>query len=438
MAARRDAARHGRELTLEVLRGAELALRHKLRRRFSPDFIQRHADDLIAQAAKEYATALEGGKEIRNPGGFIVDVAYKRALDALGKESRAPEFDELDNVAPIADSHSPQPLEEVEHREERSQLYEAIAHLDADERRVLALVYFEGISGREAAGPLGVSESTSLRRLRSAQDKLREWLPAIEAGRFCEAAAPQLRALSEGTATDRERIQAGLHLRNCSDCREAFAQRQEFAFEVGLAAWLSVATVQADPSHLGDQLVAVAQSIREAAAGLIDRARDTFGRVASSGGTEALGGAVSGPLGKTAAACGAAVLACAVTGVVGPGVGGVDIVERGRVPPAPKKRIAAPVPADTRHVVPTPESTSAHNPTDTHAARSRRKRRSAPRGSGSSRSNTSAPENSAESQFGVEAGSATGSTEGSVPTPTPVAPAGSSPNQASNRQFGLP
>src|SRR5205823_917563 len=111
-------------LGLKTLRGAELALRHKLRRRFSADFIRRHADDLIAQAAKEYAAALDNGATIRNPGGFLVDVAYKRALDALEKETRDPVLDELEAAVPIADTRAPQPLEEVERNEERSQLFE--------------------------------------------------------------------------------------------------------------------------------------------------------------------------------------------------------------------------------------------------------------------------------------------------------------------------
>lgn len=45
----------GVDLAPEILRGAALALRHKLRRRFSAEFVDRHSEDIFAQAAKECA-----------------------------------------------------------------------------------------------------------------------------------------------------------------------------------------------------------------------------------------------------------------------------------------------------------------------------------------------------------------------------------------------
>lgn len=90
MEARQLRKRRRAQLESHVLRGAELALKHKLRRKFSADFTTRHADDLIAKAAKEYVAAEARGERIENPGGFLVDVAYKRAIDALRKESADP------------------------------------------------------------------------------------------------------------------------------------------------------------------------------------------------------------------------------------------------------------------------------------------------------------------------------------------------------------
>ena len=90
MEARQLRKRGERGLEPHVLRGAELALKHKLRRKFSADFTARHADDLIVKAAKEYAVAVARGERIENPGGFLVDVAYKRAIDALRKRGTIP------------------------------------------------------------------------------------------------------------------------------------------------------------------------------------------------------------------------------------------------------------------------------------------------------------------------------------------------------------
>ena len=103
MEARQLRKRGERQLEPHVLRGAELALKHKLRRKFSADFTTRHADDPIAKAAKEYVVAEARGEHIENPGGFLVDVAYKRAIDALRKEGNDPELDELEAASTLPD-----------------------------------------------------------------------------------------------------------------------------------------------------------------------------------------------------------------------------------------------------------------------------------------------------------------------------------------------
>lgn len=433
------------ELGASVLHGAELALKQKLRRRFSADFISRHADDLIAQAAKEYADAVNRGIEVRNPGGFLVDVAYKRALDALDRESRAPAATELDVVVSLADPNAPDPLEELSRGEERSQLYEAISRLDLDERKVISLVYFEGMSGRGAAGPLGCSESTALRRLRSASRKLRKWLPAIEAGNFCAEAAPQLRALSEGTADRLERTQASLHLRNCASCREALARREAFGFEVGLAAWLSIATRQVNPPQLPDQIVAAVDTVREGVGGAIDRARDFAARLPSSRGAETLSHLAGGSLGKAAGVCATAAAACVLTGVVGPGVGGVHLGggSRGDAPVA--RSTAAGTARDRQAVARTggvePARGSRPAPSSKKGGRRGKRSKHTPgpsRGSGSA-SRQSTPDTSAGSQFGVESLSAISSGgAANASSLEPVAPAGQTPDGAAREQFGLP
>lgn len=435
-------ARHARrvgevDLAPEILRGAELALRHKLRRRFSADFVDRHADDILAQAAKEYAVAVERGDTIYNPGGFIVDVGYKRALDAINKEQRSPAMDDIDEAISLADPHSPQPLEELEEKEERSQLYEAVSHLEPDERRVIALVFFEGLSSREAAKPLGTSESTALRRLRSAQTKLREWLPAIEEGRFCEEAAPQLRAFSEGIATDQQRIQAGLHLRNCASCRDALARRQEFAFEVGLIAWLAAIADHSNALPVLDQAVAVADQAKGWLHGAWDRLRDAAVRLFSGGGGEAVAGPTGAPLAKAAAVCGAAAV-CAAAGVVGPGVGGLDVIG-GRSGPThqtttqegPVKPVAPKPQGDSMDS--TPRSSAAASPARSTAAKgpSTSKAKQQKSRSTSSSAAQTTPTDTAASQFGIES-------QPAPAAPAPVVPQGETPAQAAGNQFGLP
>lgn len=428
-----------RELGQSVLHGAELALKHKLRRRFSADFISRHADDLIAQAAMEYASAVGRGIQIRNPGGFLVDVAYKRALDALDRESRISPATELDAVVSLADPNAPHPLEELSREEERSHLYEAISRLDLEERKVISLVYFEGMSGREAAGPLGCSESTALRRLRSASQKLRKSLPAIEAGEYCAQAAPQLRAVSEGTADRLQRTQASLHLRNCASCRQALARREAFGFEVGLAAWLSIAAHNVHPEHVLDPAVAALDSAREGLGGTIERCRDFLARLFSSGGGESLGNLAGGPLGKAAGVCATAAAACVLTGVVGPGIGGIDEGGRDAAAGRPSAVRASPsshAVVQDRSSESVPMSSSAGSSTPgSSGSHKQRRAPGAPQGLGSAPQQSPA-ERSAGSQFGVESLSE-GSSSGAA-TSLSTKPAGQTPDAVASQQFGIP
>ncbi len=379
------------------------------------------------------------GERIENPGGFLVDVAYKRAIDALRKESADPELDELEAASSLPDPSVADPSEELEHEEVRSQVYEAISHLEGEERQVIALVYFEGMSGRESAGPLGVSETTALRRLRSASAKLREWLPAIEEGSFCAEAAPQLRALAAGTAEGLEVTQAKLHLENCAACRETMARREAFGFEVGLAAWLSLSSAASAQARLGDRLAGLAEAARHAIAAALDRARELALRLTGSGGAEAAGGAGSAALGKAAAgACATAAAVCAVTGVIGPGIGGISL-SRAATRPRRRRRAApgrarAPAQARSSPVERTP--IVAPPPTEKH------ERAKHPRAGSASQSSTRTARATATAteQFGVESAAGSPPAESSSPPPPPEATSSGSskatPTQIANEQFG--
>ena len=51
-------------------------------------------------------------------------------------------------------------IENEEHAEEISKLYEAIEHLSERDRRVVQLYYFEGKTQQEIADILGIAKST--------------------------------------------------------------------------------------------------------------------------------------------------------------------------------------------------------------------------------------------------------------------------------------
>lgn len=58
----------------------------------------------------------------------------------------------------------------------RLELLEAVGRLDADEREVVDLLFFQGLTQAEAAALLGIDESTAKRRWARARVRLVKWL----------------------------------------------------------------------------------------------------------------------------------------------------------------------------------------------------------------------------------------------------------------------
>jgi RNA polymerase sigma factor (sigma-70 family) len=354
---------------------------------------------MVQQALAEYARACEQGQVIDNPGGWIVNTAFRRAIDQLrreGREATAPLA--VEAALEVTDGTSAPPDEEAIRHIEAEQLHRAIRKLSIPQRQALSLYYFEERSTREGADALGWSEPTFRRRRNSALRALRERFGVIEP-------VPQ--------------------------------QGDRTAIEVGLAAWLSLAGAQGRAGRVTDQLVPIADSVRSGVTGLADRARDFATRLLSSGGGEGIVNAASGPIGKTAGVCGAAAAAAmCVTGVIGPGVGGIDLLHEGSAPksrPAherPRPRVEPKAPVQPTHS--TPEATTKPEPAaqPTH--------RSSSSGSGAEARARRAT-HAASSQFAPESAvepAPAGSEPAPEPTPAPESSSAPSPTQTANEQFG--
>lgn len=387
-----------RSLDADQLRAIEAALPGKLRaHQLSEAFIDRYAEELVQQALAEYARACEQGQAIDNPGGWIVNTAFRRAIDQLRREGREASPLSAEAALEVTDGTSAPPDEEAIRHIEAEQLHRAIRRLSVPQRQALSLYYFEERSTREGADALGWSEPTFRRRRDAALRALRERFGVIEP-------VPQ--------------------------------QGDRTAIEVGLAAWLSLAGAQGGhASRVTDQLIAAADSVRGGLAGLADRARDFAARLLSSGGGEGIVNVASGPIGKTAGVCGTATAAAmCVTGVIGPGVGGIDLLHNGsesksrpaRVRPAPRPKPKTAIQPTHSTSESTPKPEAARHPTQRSSgsgaeARARRATRAA--------SSQFAPESAAEP---APAG----------PEPTPeAAPApesspAPSPTKTANEQFG--
>lgn len=389
------------ELSAGDLDAARLGFAQLLRRkRFSARFIEANAEDLLARARFEYTRALAGGAEIHSPPGWIIHCAWRRTQNLLEAESNQPTFVSTEKAGAIEDTATPTP-EEAAISEERARRIEvAVAQLSADQRSLIELSYFEGMSVREAG-------------------RFLNW-HASKAQRCHEAALRRLRELLGVDDVD------------------------ALAIEIGLAAWVAVSGEGSIGVHL-PRIDALLDAGERARGGVWRRAHDLARRLVVGGGSESGGAMAAGGAARTAGACGAAAVACLASGVIGPGVGGVGLLSAKHHSPPPRERrvdtarqavvgaasnaLGVPAATDSRggkfsgaahtHPASTPTSVAASAPSPTPSRRAE-----------------------AEfSPFGGEAGPS------SVPSPAPVArsasaaPAGGAESSATdqaaaNQEFG--
>lgn len=383
-----------RSLDADQLRAISAALPGKLRaHQVSEAFIDRYTEELVQQALAEYARACEQGQAIDNPGGWIVNTAFLRAIDQMRREEREGSPLAAEAALEVTDGTSAPPDEEAIRHIEAEQLHRAIRKLSVPQRQALSLYYFEERSTREGADALGWSEPTFRRRRNAALRALRERFGVIKP-------VPQ--------------------------------QGDRTAIEVGLAAWLSLAGAQGHAGRVTDQLVAIANSVRGGVTGLADRVRDFAARLFSSGGGEGIVNAASGPVGKTAGVCGAAAAAAmCVTGVIGPGVGGIDLLHEGSATkshPAHERMAHAEPQAQVRRTHLTPEATAKPEP----AARSTHRSSSS---GGGAEARARRATRAASSQFAPES-AVEPAPASSEPAPAPESSPAPSPTQSANEQFG--
>jgi RNA polymerase sigma factor (sigma-70 family) len=312
-----------------ALRGMERDLRTRLRaHRLSEAFVDRYAEDALQRGVVEYLRAREAGREIREPAGFVLEAAFRRAIDELRREARTVEGAEVERLIEKAGETYPSAEEIAVGAITASDLRAAIGSLPAEERQALSLHYFEEESAARAARLLYCSESTFRRRLHKALADLAELLGAP---------APE----------------PGSHR----------------GLEIGLAAWASLdgGRVVVSSSPL-DHIVGALESLHSLPGRALGRLRGIGASVAASEAPERVGAIAAGPVGKTIGGCAGAAVICALSGVIGPGVqlGGSPTGETGHRPahealahrrPAPRKPlVVAPKIRPEENVEPTHET----------------------------------------------------------------------------------
>lgn len=141
---------------LEEVRPHEPMLRAYLRQRFPK---LHDVDDVVQQSYLTlFQRRLEGN--LRSVRGLLFTAARNRALDVFRRRSSSPFADVPLHAAPPTAAETPSAAEEVCHRQELSLLAEAVEALPRRAREVLKLRKIYGLSHREIATRLDLSERT--------------------------------------------------------------------------------------------------------------------------------------------------------------------------------------------------------------------------------------------------------------------------------------
>jgi RNA polymerase sigma-70 factor, ECF subfamily len=130
----------------------------------------------VWKRAREY-NPNRGGVE-----GWVVTIARSRSIDKLRSRGVAAQLSKVDPSSSMS-MGAPAPLEVAEQRQNSERVAAALKTLPPEQRHVLELAYFEGLSQSEIASRLGDPLGTVKTRVRLGMEKLAGLLAEPEGAR---------------------------------------------------------------------------------------------------------------------------------------------------------------------------------------------------------------------------------------------------------------
>jgi RNA polymerase sigma factor (sigma-70 family) len=362
----------------------------------------RGCEEDLYQAA--WASLLGNGRSIEDPEKYLEAAVYSAGLKELRRRRRRPivslSFARFRNgasgrgvwqqgVDALAERTEPLPEEQVESREDARLLVELLEELTPLQRRIIKLRWGLGLSRREAAAFLGISEKTVKRQMEKAAPLISRNAALARAGRWCESKESLVVAYSLGMLGDGRAAKAREHLERCPACR-AVARCVRDRLE-GLVAVLPLPVLVTDPSSQGllaraaELGEAIRSSVGEMATGAKGHALALFTRSAAADtavGQVAAGGGLrgGGSMLATVTAClvaGGGATYCAIEGVPESlrNLAPIERLKDGRAPAneTEKPKQQAPLVEQKTHGASAPEPNPVQaepNPSDTKPASS--------------------------------------------------------------------
>jgi DNA-directed RNA polymerase specialized sigma24 family protein len=208
----------------EALRSDVLkALRGRLARQ-SIFFDDSELDAVYNQAWMGLYTEYVEGTDVANPGGFLTNAAYYRAIDEFRRKhpDRWADDGQLAERVIQNASHDVDLAAQLDDYTKLRQFIESLRDsLSKRECEAAALCYIRGYSRPEAAKLLGVEPKRMEKIMDAVSKKIGRFVRDIEAGVFCEKRRSLMNAFAFGVLDpDGERYElAQAHLEDCAGCR---------------------------------------------------------------------------------------------------------------------------------------------------------------------------------------------------------------------------
>jgi RNA polymerase sigma-70 factor (ECF subfamily) len=113
---------------------------------------------------------------------WIFGIAYRRALKRLASETSRVERERSAAREEIRREPQPGPEGRLHARERAAAVWQALAELSPEQRAVVELTFYEGLSYRAIAEIVGCPVNTVKSRMFHARQRLRDLLPALGVG----------------------------------------------------------------------------------------------------------------------------------------------------------------------------------------------------------------------------------------------------------------
>jgi RNA polymerase sigma-70 factor (ECF subfamily) len=133
---------------------------------------QQDAEDLTQKTFIKVWSSLDGYRPRGKFLAWIHTIAYRVYVDWTRRQKNKEIF-LARGWWEICCDHNPNPFQTVNERAAAQQLYQAVDRLDNDEKQVIHLHYYQGLSLRETATAMNLATSTVKYRLRNAMKNLR-------------------------------------------------------------------------------------------------------------------------------------------------------------------------------------------------------------------------------------------------------------------------